>query len=67
MFASSRRVGVTTNSLVQTVGDKAETAGGSRFAVGPLDMSSLKTFLPHRKLYITPKLGNCSFDTAYLT
>ena len=67
MFASSRRVGVTTDSLLRLVGDDVEIAGGSSFVVRSPEMSSLKTSLPKGSIYTTPKLGNISFDTAYLT
>ena len=45
-FATSSTVGVTTNSLLQTVGDEVEIGGGSSLAVGSREISSIKTAVP---------------------
>ena len=45
-FATSGRVGVITTSLLQTVGDEFEIAGGSSLAVGSLETSSIKSAGP---------------------
>ena len=49
-FAASRRVGVNTDSLLQTVGDEVEIAGGSSLAVGSREISSIE--------YAVPKFGS---------
>ena len=41
-FAPSSRVGVTTNSLLQTIGDSVSIAGGSSLSIGPRETSSIK-------------------------
>ena len=45
-FAASSRVGVNTDSLLQTVGDEVEIAGGSSLAVGSREISSIKSAVP---------------------
>ena len=45
-FAGSRRVGVNSDSLLQTVGDEDEIAGGSSLAVGSREIRSIKSAVP---------------------
>ena len=45
-FATTCRVGVTTNILLQTVGDEVEIAGGSSLAMGSRETSSIKSAAP---------------------
>ena len=45
-FATTCRVGVTTNILLQTVGDEVEIAGGSSLAMGSRETSSIKSAVP---------------------
>ena len=45
-FASSRRFGVTTDSLLQTIGDFVDISGGSSLSIGPRETSSIKSAVP---------------------
>ena len=45
-FASSRRFGVTTDSLLQTIGDFVDISGGSSLSIGPRETSSIKSGVP---------------------
>ena len=42
-FASSRRFGVATNSLLQTIGDGVDISGGSSLSIEPRETSSIKS------------------------
>ena len=44
-FASSRRFGVATDSLPQTIGD-VDISGGSSLSIGPRETSSIKSGVP---------------------
>ena len=44
-FASSRRFGVATDSLLQTIGDFVDISGGSSLSIGPRETSSIKNRL----------------------
>ena len=45
-FASSRRFGVATDSLQQTIGDGVDISGGSSLSIGPRETSSIKSAVP---------------------
>ena len=45
-FASSRRFGVTTDSLLQTIGDFVDISRGSSLSIGPRETSSIKSAVP---------------------
>ena len=45
-FASSRRFGVATDSLLQTIGDDVDISGGSSLSNGPRETSSIKSAVP---------------------
>ena len=42
-FASSRRFGVATDSLMQTIGNGVDILGGSSLSIGPKETSSIKS------------------------
>ena len=46
-FATSSRVGITTNSLLQTVVDEVEIAGEGSLAVGSRETSNMKCAVPN--------------------
>ena len=45
-FAASRRLGVTTDIMLQPVGDEVDIAGGSSLAVGSREISRSKSAVP---------------------
>ena len=45
-LAFSRTLGVATDSLLQTIGDSVDTAGGSSLSFGPRETSSIKSAVP---------------------